>query len=285
MEINVRTAWSQYLQNVKNHERPFELLPFTTLNEKLGILPTLGPIADKYPITQFFAVGNGGHTYEIGEANIPIPILYQHRADDAALFKQQPFVVRQINNDLAPAQRARYALREERLIRGVLYAIYWLRRIIMTDVRPTLKYRNINAGVTSSSDFIPTSANLSPVPRVASSAGVNLTSGDYVTCTSSLPIVMTAEDIEEYLNAAEILQGDRRLGIISEMALCAGYDHQLAITGSSGNYQFTDAKCVQVMNFISAMHLPMYSAGIIEKRLDVGSNNPLYNVSPLATTV
>lgn len=278
MDINVRTVWSQYRQSVRDAEQPFELLPYSTLNEKLGILSSAGPISKKYPSLKYFAIGNGGHSFEMGTENTPVPLYYQHSATDACLFNQLPFVIRPISNDLSPVERDKYALREEKLVKGVMSAIYWLRKISLENIRPVIEYRNINSEVVTTSEFKTTAANLEPTRKVPTNNGVNVTSGDYVTVRSAIPVTMTPEDMAEFLNAVELLKGDRRLGIISELAVCSGYDYPVTVQGAAGNYTFVDASCVQVMNFVTTMHLPMYNNSRLDKRLDIGSNNPLFNI-------
>jgi hypothetical protein len=279
MENITRTIYGQALQSALTLRLPYTPMQYTTLNEKLGIQASVAAAAGVYPTCNYFAIGNGGHTISTGADGIALPELYQHEATDAGLFNQMPFVLREVGNDIAPAERARYALRKEITIGSTTYIAYYLRRIDTTGVTVAMKNRNINAGVVTDTPFIATAANLTPVPTVLVNEGVNVTTGDYVTTTSLLPINFTAADVEEYLSAAEIIYGSRKYGIISEMALCSGVDKTIVVPASTGSFNFAEVIQVQINTFIADFHVMQYTTSGLNKILDVGSNSPLYNIS------
>jgi hypothetical protein len=278
MEHVVRTIYGNQLQSALLLGLPYTAPPFTTLNEKLGIQAGVTLAPGKTPVGQYFAIGNGGHSATVGADGIPLMTIAQHKATDAGLFNQIPFVLKEIGDDLQPSERIKYALRKELVIGGVTYIAYYLRRISMVSVGTKLEYRNINADVITTTDFIPTAANLSPSKTAASSTGVNALSGDYVTCVSKLPITFTDTEIQYLMDACMILFGDINYAIISEIALCSGSDKTVNILASTGNFNFNEAIQVQVVTFISSMHIARYCTSGLEKILDVGSNSPLYNI-------
>jgi hypothetical protein len=279
MEINVRTVWAQHLLNAMFHHVPYRAITGTTLNEKLGILT--GQVAPDYtyPINKFFAIGNKGHDTKPGQAGIPLPVLLQHRPKDAALFGQIPFVLRSIDDDLLPSQRARYALRKEITVASKPYIAYYLRRIPMELVTTKLKYRNVNNGVVTESDFIPDASCLDPVPVIPNTTGVNTTSGDYILAISSLSIEMNTADTTELINACTLLFGSPEYAIISEVALCHGIDQPVIVNAASGQYTFLDAHTVQVSNYLSDFRPCFLYQNGFTRTVDVGSNNPMLNLT------
>lgn len=279
MEINVRTVWAQQLLNAMYHGTPYHPLPGTTLNEKLGILPNKVAADLTYPKNKFFAIGNKGHNYKAGTDSIPLPVLLQHRPKDAALFGQIPFVLRNPDDDLLPAQRIRYALRKEVLVGGKTYIAYYLRRIVMDLVTTKLKYRNVNGGVITESDYIPDATCLEPTPVTPSVTGVNTTSGDYLLAVSSLQIDMNTDDTAELLNACTILFGSPEYAIISEVVLCHGIDTPVIVNAPSGQFTFMDAYSVQPSNFLSDFRPCFLYTNGFTRTVDVGSNNPMLNLS------
>jgi hypothetical protein len=278
MENVTRTIYGSRLQSSLLLRIPFVAQPFTTLNEKLGIQAGVVTAPGAYPASQYFAVGNGGHTVTAGSDGIALTKMYQHKATDAALFNQMPFILREPGNDISPGERAKYALRKEVIVGGVTYVAYYLRRIAMIEVTTETELRNVNAGVVTTAPFTPTASNLAPTPVTPSSSGVNVLAGDYVTCTSQISVGFTAAEVEEYLNAAEILYGSRDYGIISEIALCSGADKVISVAAPTGVFNFSEAIQVQVMTFIADLHVMRYTASGLEKILDVGSNSPLYSL-------
>lgn len=278
MEHVVRTIYGNELSSALLLGLPYTAPPFTTLNEKFGIQPGVTLAPGTMPVCQYFAIGNGGHSATVGADGIPLLTIAQHRATDAGLFNQIPFVLRQVGDDLQPSERIKYALRKEITIGTVVYVAYYLRRINMVSVGTKLELRNINSDVITTTDFIPTAANLSPVKTAASNTGVNTLSGDYVTCVSKLPIVFTDTEIQYLLDACMILFGDINYAIISEIALCSGSDKTINILSSTGNFNFNEAIQVQVVTFISSAHIARYCTSGLEKILDVGSNSPLFNI-------
>jgi hypothetical protein len=254
-------------------------LTYTTLNEKLGIQAGVAIPSGSYPTVAYYSVGNGGHTFSAGQSGIPFPELYQHQPSDAALFNHMPFVLRQQNNDLIPAQRANYALRKEITIGSTVYIAYYLRRIDMTAVSVTLQHRVDHTNYVTSNAFTPTADNLSPTPTILSNSNVNTVSGDYLVASAPLTVSMTADDVTEYLNAAQILYGDQNYAIISEMALCSGYDKTITISASTGAFNFNEAILVQPVAFIADFQMLQYANQGLNKTLDSGGNCPLFVIS------
>lgn len=275
MENVTRSIYGAHLQTCQYHKLPYTPLTYTTINEKLGIQAGVAIPSGNYPTVAYYCIGNGGHTFDAGQSGVPYPNLYQHQPSDAALFNHMPFVLRQQNNDLLPAQRVNYALRKEITIGSTVYIAYYLRRIDMSAVAVTLQHRVDHTTFVSSSAFTPTAANLSPTPTILSNSNVNVISGDYLVASAPLTVSMTADDVTEYLNVAEIMFGNQNYAIISEMALCSGYDKTITISASTGAFNFNEAILVQPVAFIADFQMLKYSNQGLNKVLDSGSNVPL----------
>lgn len=280
MEHVVRTVYGAYLQSCAMLGIAHSIAPYTTLNEKLGIQSGVTLPPGTYPKVQYYAIGNGGHSMTMGTDNIPLARIAQHKATDAALFNQLPFVLRLPGEDLSAGERAKYALRKEEVIAGTTYIAYYLRRISFEDVLAQMEYRNVENGVTTTSPFVPDATNLNPTPTILNPDGINEVTGDYITVTSQLPISFSAAEIADFLNVAVVKYGDPSYGIISEIGLCSGADKIVSVpSGTGSNFNFNEAIGVQIVSHVSAMHVAQYTSSGIEKVLDFGSNNPLFSIA------
>ncbi len=279
MESTTRSIFGSYLQTNMLLGIPHDIKEFTTLNEKFAIQSGVAIPPGIYPKVQYFCIGNGGHQLTMGTDNIPLTKINQHRATDAALFKHLPFALRTVDNDLTSTQRANYALRKEVVYNAVTYIAYYLKRIDMTPVVSQIDYRTVVNGVISSTPYVPSTSSLSPTPVVISSTGVNALSGDYITTTAMVTISFSAEEIAELLNVANIMFADDNYAIISEIGLCAGVDKVIQVTAASGgSFNFTEAIGIQIISFISSMHVAKYTTSGLLKYLDIGCNEPLVNI-------
>jgi hypothetical protein len=72
---------------------------------------------------------------------------------------------------------------------------------------------------------------------------------------------------------------DENYAIISEIGLCSGADKTISVTQTNGgNFNFDEAIGVQVISFISAMHVAKYTSAGLDKTLSVGCNEPILNI-------
>ena len=114
MDNNVtRTVYGASVQTSLLLGLPFSFPEYSTLNQHLGIQKdTLPNIGDK-PNLGYYVWGNRGHSMIIGADSIPLNEVVQHRATDAGLYGQLPFVLREVNQDLTTTERAKYVLRRQ----------------------------------------------------------------------------------------------------------------------------------------------------------------------------
>lgn len=271
METVTRTIYGSALQTAQMLGIPHVIKPNTTVNERLTVLKTAVVPEGVYPRVQYFCIGNGGHQLVSGADGIPLTKAVQHRATDASLYKPLPFVLRATNDDLSPLERANYAMRRVETYGGVSYYAYHLRRIPMDTVSVATELRNITDGVTTSVNFIATSANLAPSPPTINNAGANVLTSDYVTCSARLSISLTEGECTELLNAAKIIFGDDNYAIISEIGLCAGADKVILLPD---NTNFKEAIGVQIISHVAAFHAVKFSSSGINGLFDLGTNEP-----------
>lgn len=279
MDKITRTAYGSVLQTCLLFGIPYKWLPFTTLNELLGVQEGQYPSAEIFPRAQYYCIGNKGHSFApvngLTELNS-----YQHKATDAAPFGITPFVMREPTNDLSPVERARYALRREETHNGVRFIAYYLKRLVMGTVTADLLYKTIkDDGSVTVTPFVPDSSNLHPVPQSLEPVGVNVTAGDYVVAQALIPLSMTRADTDELKNVANILYGSTNLAMFSELGLVTGVDKRIDAS-ASGNTTFTFMECIgaQIVSHMSLFFHANTSNDGTTLVLNAGATEPLFNI-------
>jgi hypothetical protein len=288
MKILTRTCYGAQLQACQLLGVPFVMVPDTTLNEKFGVQSGVAPPLGTLPNLGYFCIGNGGHQNETGADGFPYTTPLQHLSTDAALFRHIPFLVRTIGNDLDPITMQQYALRD--IItgqNGIQYIAYYLKRMNLTGVEPSMQISSTTNGVTTTIPYVPTSANLNPTPPVTSAAGVVTTNGNYITTSAIVDIPFTAQDVAELINVATLIYGNELYAVISEIGLCSGVDKiaTVAAAGGVGAFNYNEAIAVQI-----AMHITSYySIGSSNQGFDfevqVGATEPLYGATNIQTSL
>ena len=271
MKSIVRSIYGAALQTAQRMGLPHVIPPHSTLNEKFNINANISIPDTDIPRIRYAAVGNGGHRVVVGANNISYNQPIQHLPRHAGLYNQLPFVLRPITNDLNPTDRAKYRLRTVIQHGGVSYAAYYLKVLDFTDSVVDMEYFTVENGITTSTTFAPNSSDLTPTPPDLTSTGVVSTSGDYLAATSKIPFIMTADDIEEFGNVANILYGSEDYAIISEIGLCSGQDKVVTGSFNGVSASYTEAIGVQINDFISTYLATRYSNTGIDLTFDVGA--------------
>lgn len=272
MEPVVRSVYGAALQTAMLLGVPHEIKPNSTLNERFDVEKNSVHPEGVWPRVAYFCIGNGGHMLSSGVDGIPFVKSRQHEATNANLFKPLPFVLRLVSDDLTPIQRAKYAMRRQETHSGQTYYAYYLKRLDNTSLDVTMQTRIIDKGITTTSDFIPSTADLVPQPPALPNTGAIPVTSTYITVSTLLALNMTAEDCKELLDAASIIYGDQNYAIISEIGLCSGVDKVIALNDGS-NYK--ESISTQIVSFISAFHQVSFTASGISGLFDIGSNEPL----------
>lgn len=284
MENITRTIYGSHVQTCLFFGKPITIKENSTLNQKLSVLAdTLPAINDRVTLCGL-VWGNRGHRMELGDHGIHRNQIVQHRATDAALYGQLPFVLRELNNDLTAPQRAQYALRRQESHNDTMYWAYYMRRLDLTGLTPNMYYIQVsndgnNNPVEEATAFTPSMANLSPTPPAISNTGTNVISADYVASRSHMAINLTESDVAEMLNVAKVIYGDESYAIVSELGLCTAASKVInAASYGGGSFQFNEAVGVQIAAHVATFNSLVFNNTGLEIELVVGANEPLFAI-------
>lgn len=273
--INVtRTCYSAYLQTSKYLGlSPFRVLPHTTLNEKFNIQSGIAPAVGESPNVRYLVIGNMGHYTVKGPDGSDETTNYIHRANDAALYNQIPFVMREVNDDIPSDRRDTYCLRTTETVGGKNYIVYYGRRLNMTGIQPQLLELTVINGIITATPYTPTVDDLNPVPPVISTSGTVIGSNKTVSASAIVKVSLSAEEIRDITNAYRIRTGSTRSPTISEMGLCSGVDRRVTAAGT--NFQYNEVIACQVNVFIATNHPIGYNSSGLDLTFDIGGVEPM----------
>lgn len=275
METVTRTIYSAHLQTAKLLNRPWTILPNSTLNQKFNLYPNEVPNANEYSSLKYIGIGNKGASYEITQSGYILTTPIPHLPRDASLYNFIPFVIRDINNDLSSTERLNYRLRVPISINNNQYVAYYLKVLSLENIIPSVELRNVNNGVITTNTFTPTQSDLSPTPPVITNNNLNDPNGDYLVSTAKVTFLLNQQDISEILDACNLLYGDPRYAVINEIALVTGVDKILQGTVGNAQINYTEVIASQVAAFISQYHALTTNTTQVQIELDIGSVEPL----------
>ena len=283
MKSITRTVYGSYLNNAIIQGLPFKVLPHTTLNEKLGINAdvSLALPHNVYPQLKYFCIGNGGHKVELTRS-IPKITPVQHHSTDAAPFSMIPFVLREMDNDIPPGSREKYALRRIEEFNGSNYIAYYLKRLDFSTSKVEMQMINIeDDGTKTTTPFIPNASNLNPVPQDISNTGTNVLAAKYVEVTNEIEIVFTPEDCQEMRNVANIMYNDEDMAIISEFGLVTGVDRRMNVNiPGAGSVSVNEVIAAQMSNVLSSFRSCAIDNLGWKLLIKIGNNLPLWLTTP-----
>lgn len=275
MESTVRTIYGSHIETCRRLNRPFNVLPNSTLNQKFSLFENTLPGPNEYPVMGYIAIGNKGASYEVTADNYVLTTPLPHLPRDASLYNFLPFVMRTIDNDLDSTERMKYRLRVPMVVNGSNYVAYYLKTLPIANVTPTVELRNVNGDSITSAVFTPSVSDLSPTPPDISTTNLNNPSGDYLVSTAKVEFVLDQVDISNIMDACAILYGDPRYAVINEIALCTGIDKVVQGTFGGTTSNYTDTVATQVAAFISQYHALSPSTTEVRITLDIGAVEPL----------
>ena len=275
MESVVRTIYAAHLYNCLALRRPFTVLPNSTLNQKFNLFKDEIPASNEYPVLGYVAIGNKGARYEVTSDNFVLTMPIPHLPRHASLYNFIPFLVRNINNDISSTERLKYRLRVPLTINGVIYVAYYLRALNINNVIPTVELRNVSGDNITTSSFTPTLSDLSPTPPQLNNNNLNTVDGDYLVSTSKVDFVLNQQEVQEIIDACNILYGDPRYAVINEIAICSGIDRILQGNFGNTTSNYTEVIAAQVAAFISQYHALTTNTMEVRLHLDIGSVEPL----------
>lgn len=279
MENIVRTVYGAALQTSELLNIPLTILPNSTLNQKLNIFEDQIIDPTDNPSVNYIAIGNGGHKWTMGTNNIPLLQPVQHTPRHSALYNQLPFVLRLPSNDLTANERSKYRLRKLVTYNDTQYVAYYLKVIDKTDTAVGLELRSVINEVTTSTPFIPTISDLNPTPPTLLPGQVLTTTGDYIAASAKIPFLMNANEINEFLNVANVIYNDEGYAMISEIAICSGVDKTLVGNFNGASIGYTDVICSQIVSHMNVFYAAKFTNDSMGFLLDVGSVEPLLNIT------
>lgn len=292
--IRVQTALNLgLLLDMPQHSTINELL---TDNEVVPFQPnppTLGmEFAEDYDMNtdshnvreQLLVIGNKGHRAGTGGTSgidviDPIP----HLATDTGLFGMIPFVIRPYSDDLDPTERAKYRLRKTMWYNSELYVAYYGRKLNVNSVVPEMTITVVSNGVKQTRPFVPNINNAKPKPRPIDGEG----DGSYVESVANVDVLFGEKEVAYLEEVGQILFGDPRLGLVSELAFCSCVDKPVTKRYPPSGPQNPsnvapgeryEAVGVQVNTFISTFLTPNLNGGF-GGTYNLGGDDPLYQKS------
>ena len=279
MEIFRRTIYGAYLQTCLLMGLPVEIVPNTTLNEKLSIQPTALLGVNENPKMRYLSIGIGGHRSKVGTDGIDLVESLPHQTSHGGSYRMFPYALRPVDTDLSPAERERYGLRRIENIGGVEYVAYYLRRLDLTNVVVKMQLNEVSGGITTTTDFIPTSDDLNPTQPTLASGGINTVTGNFLSATAKLQILFDTFDATEILNAAMVLYNSEDYAFITEMALVSGVDRSVTVTDpNSVNVTYNEVIAAQIVTHVSTMQPMKSQRDGFTATLDVGATEPLFQL-------
>lgn len=281
MQEFVRTAAGAALQTAQLLGKPVVIQANSSLNQKFDIQATVAIADTDHPVMKYVTIGNGGVRVTTGVNGIAILKSVQHSPQHAALYSHLPFILRLPNDDLDPGQRANYRLRRLETHDSVSYVAYYLKLMDLSASVPQLELRSVTDGVTTSTPYVPTLADLNPTPPPMDNNNVVQTTGDYIASTAKVPFTLNAWEIEEFLNVCNIIYGDDGYAMISELGICSGVDRTVTgdFNGTSAGY--TEAIGVQICTFMNTSIPVKFINTSFSLMLDTGSLEPLLQLTPV----
>jgi hypothetical protein len=279
MQEFVRSVAGAALQTAQLLGKPVVIKANTTLNQKFDIQATTAIAEDDVVSMKYATIGNGGVRVVTGTNGVAKLKAVQHSPRDAGLYNHLPFVLRLPNDDLDPAQRSKYRLRKYETHGGRTYAAYYLKVLDLTSTVPQLELRSVANGVTTSTPYTPTLADLSPTPPAVDDT-VLVATGNYIAATAKVPFTLSTWEIEEFLNVCNIIYDDEDYAMISEIGICSGVDRAVTgdFNGTSSGY--TEAIGVQICTFINTSIPVKFINTSYTMTLDTGSLEPLLELTP-----
>lgn len=275
----VRTGIAGLVQTGQYLDKPVQLLPNSTLNQKLGIDPDIDIPADATQRVGYVAIGNGGHSFVVGSNGRIKWQAVHHTSRHTALYNQLPFVLRPVDNDLTASERLRYRLRRIEEHNGVLYAAYYLRVLDLSNAAISMELRHVENGVTTATPYQPTLEDLNPTPPVLNAGEAVTATGDYVATSCKVPFEMSIDDIAEFNRATEIIYGEQGWGLISEMAIVAGCDATVNGEFNGETKPYLGIARAQITCFISTAYVTDFQTEGLVLNMDIGNVEPLQKIT------
>lgn len=306
MRSITRTAMGARFQLEKVIGAPSLAIANSTLDEAINnsaivpfqpAIPTIGmELPDDYNYQtdtggrlQYFAIGSGGHFSVTGATGTrPKMGRKPHSARETGFFEMIPFVIKNIEDDLTPEQRENYRLRKVLEVNGQLKVAYFLRRIDLSNATIVQNIVKKDKNVITSQPYRPTANDLDPADPVVN--GTN--DGTYIQTLVPVDLVFNSLEAQWLREVAQVWYGDANEAIISEIALCSGFDKPITKRYSLDPNNQTvqtiasslkEAQQVRISVIESLYHQMAFTNGSLTEKIFIGTEDPLYGTN-YATT-
>lgn len=277
----VRTVYGIKLSTALTMGLNYKTIPFTTLNEKLGIYreESLNLSPRTYPQTRYMCIGDKGHkNIKLQPHDVETVVPIQHLATDASLKRLIPFVMRKLGEDLTDVEKEKYGLRRKEVFNGEEYWCYYLRRIPTNTTNIEMAHVTIDQdGNRLTTPFTPTRENLDPELNDYSYKGTNTIKAEYIESYAILDLSFDADELKELRNVALIRYGDVRAAIISEIGLVAGIDNKIEYIRDDGsNGSMREVLGATLCNIAATFHSAYFQNEYVEIKIAIGNGVPLW---------
>lgn len=263
-----RTIYGISLQLAQINGIPYEILPNTTLNEKFSIETTTKLKEGTYPAIKYFGIGVGGSDIATGLNTYNFS---KHKATDAALFEQIPFVMRTLDNDLLPNEQKKYRFKRNELHNGIEYVCYYLKCIDMDSLIQNFYIVSVKDSIATLSLFdTNTNEFLNPIPRDPAKGMTDLENTKYVACVANIKFSLYKDELAEITNIMNILYGDQNNKGITEIAVCSGVDKLL----DTGYNEATSAQIIYHTEVDIDTEAVIKDTGEFVRVIEYGGNEP-----------
>lgn len=279
IQLTRRTVYGIALQSAQYFKTPLTIKPNSTLNEKFSILQDYEVTDTASLCVKYICAGNGGLKCSLNASGQAKFEIYPHTPRHSALFNHLPFVLRLPDNDLTVVERANYRLRRLEVHDGITYVAYYAKLLDKSDAVTQMELRVVDGDSVTSDPFIPSLEDLNPVPSVLTANEAIITTGNYVAASTNIPFKMTKAEITEFKEACNIIYGEYGYANITELAICSGVDTVTPGDFNGTTLNYTEAAGVQVTNFAAAGALCDLINDSVDITFDVGSNEPLFDIS------
>lgn len=277
-----RTCYGGELQTAMLQGIPYVYETNSTLNEALNIQPGVIPSAGVYPHMKYYVIGVGGHSLGAAASGRAKIVEEEFEPTSACLYDIRPFVLRLESNDLTPEQRLKFGLRRSEEHGGKRYFAYYGKVIDQANTTTKKMLYKKRNGVETYTPFAPTNDNLNPTPPVIipNQSVPTLSEADKIIVSSLTTIPFTEWDVNEYVNAIRIIDGDEDLAVISEVGLVAAFPRTITAAGAGGaSFQFTEMMGTLLIQYIT-LFIDFNSANMgTQFSIDAGVAEPLVTKS------
>ena len=278
MKKTVRTIYGALLDSANRFKDDLKIFPKSTLNEKYNVFPDQKPNPGELPHTQCFAIGLKGATVTVSD-NMFITTYREYNPSWASLLGPIPFIVRRQNDDLTEGQKALYRMRTTQSYNGVPYICYYLKKLDLDLGTPDVEKRVMSNGSSVNTPWSPSDSHLNPQPMETAGNPVTVSEDTFLTAFKKIKVELTPFDIQEIMNACNIIYGNPDVANINEIALVSGVDRNVQTSGGSGPVTVRELIYAQVTDFVkTTIACPNEAMGRIIY-LDAGSNEPVYIAS------